>query len=169
MRLLQRVLYYRPALPGLLIVVGTAVMYVLFSRHVISAGIVRGDSMVPTLIPGGRYFINHYIYHLREPRRGDLVVFVHPLFKDLTVKRVIGVPGDVVEQRGGRFYVNGVLLEEPYVSAGTREGEVSGGYCRWQVPAHRYFLMGDNRAVSTDSRVFGTVAREDIKGLVMWQ
>jgi len=167
MNRVEKILRYRPPSPGLIMLAGVLLVYLVVSRHVISAGIVQGDSMLPTLAPGARYFINHYIYHLREPRHGDVVVFTHPLYADLTVKRVIGVPGDTVELRGARLFLNGAPLDESYV-APHRDAVLPATNRLWRIPAQRYFLMGDNRAVSADSRIFGPVSRRDIKGLVIW-
>lgn len=142
-------------------------MYAAASKHLICAGIVRGDSMAPTLLPGMRYFINRYIYHLRDPQRGDIVVFSHPLFRDLTVKRVIGLPGELVEERDGKIYVNHRALDEPYLAQSASTAAYSLSNTQWRVPPRCYFVMGDNRAVSTDSRSFGPVPREDIIGEVI--
>jgi signal peptidase I len=106
--------------------------------------------------------------------RGDVVVFDTPpaavqrcQAAGKFVKRVIGLPGDTVRERKGIVSVDGRQLSEPYVPAGHRSGE-SG---TWQVPAGSYFLLGDNRAESCDSRAFGAVPKRDIVGrvfLVYW-
>ncbi len=168
MELIIRTLRYRPRSPLLVMIAGVLAVYLVVSRHVVSAGIVQGDSMVPTLDEGSRYFINHYIYHLREPRRGEVVIFTHPRFDDLTVKRVIGVPGDTVELRAHQVYINGRELEELYLAARPAQPRGWRTNLVYHVPARRYFLMGDNRSHSADSRWFGYVRREDIKGRVIW-
>jgi signal peptidase I len=106
--------------------------------------------------------------------RGDVVVFDTPpaaasrcRVAGKFVKRVIGLPGDTVRERNGRVSVDGRPLSEPYVADGERDHETGS----WRVPAGSYFLLGDNRAQSCDSRVFGPVPKRDIVGrvfLVYW-
>jgi signal peptidase I len=117
-----------------------------------------------------RVLANRFIYHFRDPDRGEIVVFEtpggrnSPCYSQPTtfVKRIIGLPGDVVEERSGRIFVNGRPLEETYIAAGRRDDK-SG---RWEVPEGSYFMMGDNRAQSCDSRDWGAVPRANLIGPV---
>jgi signal peptidase I len=115
-----------------------------------------------------RVLANRFLYHLTEPARGDVVVFDTPDAalrecgtSGTFVKRVIGLPGETVSQRGGFIYVNGRRLAEPYAHDRTSvdDGE-------WTVGPSSYFMMGDNRANSCDSRRWGPVPRENIIGEV---
>jgi signal peptidase I len=145
---------------------------------------IPSSSMEPTLHcarPGSgcesrfsdRVLANRFIYHFRSPHRGDIVVFDTPPRTELPppqgcgtggtfVKRLVGLPGDTIRERSGVVFVNGKKLDEPYVKAGRRDAE-SGV---WHVPKGHYFMMGDNRASSCDSRRWGSVPRSDLIGPV---
>jgi len=123
---------------------------------------VEGTSMMPRLENHERIFINKFIYRLEPIRRGDVVVFWYPL--DTTksyIKRVIGLPGESVEIRDGRVLVNGKELDEPYVPSGYLDRQ---SYLPVQVKPDHYFVLGDHRGSSNDSRVWGTVDRSNIYG-----
>jgi signal peptidase I len=119
-----------------------------------------------------RVIANRLAYRFRDPKRGDIVVFEAPETADRCglreagsfVKRIIGLPGEVVSEREGVIYVNGTRLIEPYVAAARRERE-SGTWPR--VAPGEYFVLGDNRAQSCDSRVWGTVPRGSLIGPVL--
>lgn len=123
---------------------------------------VEGTSMMPRLTDQERIFINKFVYHLENIHRGDVVVFRYP--GDPTksyIKRVIGLPGDTVEFLRGDVYVNGKKLDEPYVIPEYRGSQTLGP---WQVGKDNYFVLGDHRNSSNDSRVWGTVPRNYIYG-----
>jgi signal peptidase I len=151
-------------LPVLLI--GSFLSYLLFSR-VLGTAVVAGDSMLPTLKPGQICLIQKWAFFGTGPRRGDLIVYRHPDVDGLTVKRVIGVPGDDISFRYPDVLVNGVRLREDYLSHG---GEVTTcGSLREDtvhVPAHSYFVLGDNRNASEDSRFTGMVEGAWIVGRI---
>jgi len=145
---------------------------------------IPSSSMEPTLHcarpgPGclarfsDRVLANRFIYRFRSPHRGEIVVFKTPPKTSLPppqgcgsggtfVKRLIGLPGDVVTERQGFVFVNGQRLNEPYVESSRRD-QNSG---RWVIPKGGYFFMGDNRASSCDSRRWGSVPRGDLIGPV---
>jgi signal peptidase I len=117
-----------------------------------------------------RVLANRFILHLRKPKRGDILVFRTPpaaLQRCGTggtfVKRLIGLPGETVSERDGRIFINGNRLAEPYLR-GSRQPGSDGG---WKVPAGNYFMMGDNRDNSCDSRQWGAVPRSSIVGPVV--
>jgi signal peptidase I len=118
-----------------------------------------------------RVLVNRFIYRFRKPHRGEIVVFRPPaiarkkcgnLNTSVLVKRLIGVPGDVLFESQGVFYLNGKLLKEPYVKPDRRDDRTG----RWLVPKGDYFFMGDNRIASCDSRDWGSVPRKDLIGPV---
>ena len=125
---------------------------------------VEGTSMMPGLNDQERIFINKYEYKLGTGAidRGDLVVFHFPLDRSQSyIKRVIAIPRDYVEIADGSVYVNGNKLDEPYVPPEFRDHL---NYPKQVVPEGRYFVLGDHRSSSNDSRVWGFVERSDIYG-----
>jgi signal peptidase I len=125
-------------------------------------------SMQPTLMEGDRILLNRLVYHFRDPRSGDVVVFHSPVNDDEDlVKRIVAVAGDRVAVRHGALYVNGVAQKEPYLL----EQNIEGDYPETLIPAGRVFVMGDNRNNSGDSRLFGPLETSVIIGeafVVYW-
>jgi signal peptidase I len=125
---------------------------------------VEGTSMMPTLTDQERIFINKFTYHygLGSVSRGDMVVFWYPRDTSKSyIKRIIGIPGDVVQIVSGQVYVNGRPLTEDYVPEEYRD------HVPWgpeRVPFDRYFVLGDHRSSSNDSRAWGFVDRKYIYG-----
>jgi len=141
---------------------------VLFvSINIISARIrVDGDSMLPTMVSGEYVVINRLSYRFGSPQPGDIIVFHFPRDpKEEYIKRVIGLPGDIVEVMNGAVYINGQPLAENYLS-------VKMNYTgKWEVPAGQLFVLGDNRNNSSDSHDWGTVPMDYVVGkavLVYW-
>jgi signal peptidase I len=123
---------------------------------------VEGTSMQPELRNRDRLFINKFVYHFEGISRGDVVVFHYPLNpRESFIKRVIGLPGDHIRIDEGTVYINGKALKEPYVPARYRDHR---SMAAGVVPPHEYFVMGDHRNISEDSRDFGPVPRSDIYG-----
>jgi signal peptidase I len=116
---------------------------------------VEGTSMMPSLDDQERIFVNKFVYRWEPIERGDIVVFRYPRDPSKSyIKRVIGVPGDRIRIDSGQLYVNDQAIEEDYVpSAYTDERS----YAEIVVPAHSYFVLGDHRSMSHDSRDFGPV------------
>lgn len=136
---------------------------------------IKGQSMDPNF-PDGEYLLTQKVsYYLRDPQRGDVVVFQPPKSVSETdefIKRVIGLPGDKVSVRGGRVYVNGKLLDEEYLkNVYTSEGAFLEEGAEYTVPDGQYFVMGDNRPHSSDSRSWGPITKKEMSGkawLVYW-
>lgn len=139
--------------------------------HFVKPTIVRGESMVPTLHPNDYLIMNRVAYRSKPVSYLDVIVFHSNLSldgesstkkKDL-VKRVIGLPGDVIEVRDGKVYRNGEELNEPYINDGVTDRDTM-----VVVPENQYFVMGDNRLNSSDSRdeQVGMVPKESIIGKV---
>ncbi len=123
---------------------------------------VEGTSMMPRLGDQDRLFINKFVYHFAEIHRGDVVVFHYPRDPQKSyIKRVIAVPGDELRIDDGRTYINGRLLAEPYVP---RRFHDSRSQDAMVIQADQYFVMGDHRSISSDSRDFGPVPRDLIYG-----
>jgi signal peptidase I len=144
------------------------IIAIVARAFLVQAFYIPSPSMVPTLQKNDRVLVNKLSYKLHAVHHGDIVVFkapkgIEPPVKDL-VKRVIGLPGDTVEGRpDGYVYVNGKKLTEKYVAA---PGLTTPGFSKRTVPPKSYWVMGDNRTVSEDSRFFGFIPKRDIVGRV---
>jgi signal peptidase I len=145
-----------------ILVVSFVLVFGFVRPFVVEAFWIPSASMVPTLKYGDRVLVNKFIYRFTEPERGDVVVFksVQDDQQDL-IKRVVGVPGDKISVRGGRLFVNDELQREPYVNKKMPDRSFA---APTTVPQNHIFVMGDNRANSQDSRVFGPVPKENIEG-----
>ena len=150
--------------------VGTAVLIALLLRSfVVEAFKIPSGSMIPTLEIGDHIFVNKFIYDFRKPQRGDVIVFKAPPDPSIDyIKRVVGVEGDRVEVRDGHVFVNGTnaTFGEATCPPGSHyacDGPIL-------VPKDHIFVMGDNREESSDSRFWGFVPLESIRGeaLVVW-
>jgi signal peptidase I len=123
---------------------------------------VEGTSMLPVLEDQDRLFINKLAYRVGEIHRGDVVVFLYPHDHEKSyIKRVIALSGDDLKIDHGQVYVNGSPVEEPYVPKRFADDR---SQPEMMVPAHEYFVMGDHRSISSDSREFGPVDRDLIYG-----
>jgi signal peptidase I len=121
---------------------------------------VESISMQPTLYAGNFVFVNKLAYQWGEPSRGDVIVFRYPPDPNQVpyIKRIVGLPGEVVSINGGKVYIDGDLLIEPYLTVNTHYDGV------WHVNQDHLFVMGDNRNNSSDSRTWGTVPVENVIG-----
>jgi signal peptidase I len=143
----------------LLIAIGLALVIIVFLYQPVK---VEGTSMAPLLSDQERIFINKFVYRFEAIHRGDVVVFWYPLDRSKSfIKRVIALPGETVTIRQGVVTVNGVVVPEPYVPP---QYEDVSDYGPTRVPADSYFVMGDHRVSSNDSRVFGPVPSQFIYG-----
>jgi signal peptidase I len=142
----------------------TIIIFLVIQNFVAQPYRIEQMSMEQTLEPGQYVLIDKLSPRWADYARGDVVVFWPPDTEhDVPfIKRVIGLPGDRVEIKDGSVYVNDVELDEPYVFEGPTEASVLGDVV--VVPPDSYFAMGDHRSDSTDSRVFGFIARDDIIG-----
>src|SRR5215469_4637742 len=123
---------------------------------------VEGTSMLPRLEDHDRLFINKFVYRISSIHRGDVVVFHYPRDPEKSyIKRVIGLPGDRIYVDRGRVYLNGKALRESYVPEEFRDTR---SMAEMVVPEDTYFMMGDHRSISSDSREFGPVERDLIYG-----
>jgi signal peptidase I len=121
--------------------------------------VIEGPSMEPTFHQWQRVLVNRLAYGFGDPQRGDVVVFNYPLATDRDfIKRVIGLPGETVDIVSGVVLVNGQPLDEPYIKEPPRHDG------HWVVGAEQYFVMGDNRNSSSDSRTWGALDRKFLIG-----
>ncbi|WKZ31009.1 MAG: signal peptidase I [Candidatus Dojkabacteria bacterium] len=149
------------------IVIALAICVVLY-LFLVTPHEVIGRSMQPNFVEGEYLIANKLVYKFKDPERGDVVIFKHSPTQDY-IKRVIAVPGDDVSVLDGNYYINGEMLDESeyladtvYTEGGTflHEGET------YTVKEGEIFASGDNRPHSTDSRAFGPVKQDDVKGRV---
>jgi signal peptidase I len=136
---------------------------------VVQTFFIPSASMEPTLMVGDRILVDKLSYHLHAVHRGDIVVFATPPGEDAgpnvkdLVKRVIGLPGETISSAGGQVVINGKPLPEPWLAPGV----VTTGINTQKIPAGEYFVMGDNRSDSQDSRFFGPIKGSLIVGRVV--
>jgi signal peptidase I len=174
----------RVALDWVFTIAGAVVIVFALKAWVVNPYRIPSSSMEPTLHCArpadgcearysDRVLANRFIYRFRDPKRGEIIVFKTPPEARLRcgeggtfVKRLIGLPGDRVSERDGIVYINGTRLDEPYIKPSRRDHDPPRSWSR--VPAGDYFFMGDNRASSCDSRVWGPVPRKNLIGEVFF-
>ena len=142
--------------------------YWMISRYFFQTIEVVGESMIPTLEQKGHYILNRTAYRNSPPRRGDVVVIRDPADHGISVKRIIALEGESVHFFRGKVYVNSEPLAEPYLLPGTRTFTYS--QMKEQLITcgqDQFFVLGDNRVASVDSRSYGPVSRSDILGQVI--
>jgi signal peptidase I len=176
---------YRTVIEWVLILMAVVLCTVVLRTYVVQSFYIPSGSMLPTLQVGDRIIVNKLSYRFHDPHRGDIVVFARPPLEDQAyadlVKRVIGLPGETISSHHGRVYINGQPLAEPWLPKGPQSytGALSGGDQHPQfdlpgpvkIPAGEYFVMGDNRTDSEDSRYFGPIPKSLIVGravFVVW-
>ena len=142
---------------------------ILIRTFLIQPFLVNGASMIPSFSNGDYLLIDELTYRFRTPERGEVVVFRNPNDeRTFFIKRVIGLPGETVAVRGNKVAItndehpNGLTLEEPYLSLGT----LTSGNAVLELREEEYFVLGDNRSYSYDSRNWGTLQKDNIVGLV---
>jgi signal peptidase I len=172
---------WRVGIDWVVTIVGAIAIVLAIKAWVINPYRIPSSSMEPRLHcaqPGSgciasysdRVLANRFLLHFRDPRRGEIVVFDTPPAAaqrcgagGTFVKRIVGLPGDLWEERDGFVFINGKKLEEPYLDPTRRDGQTYPGR---MIPAGQYFMMGDNRSQSCDSRIWGPVPRENLIGVV---
>jgi len=143
----------------LAVALGLALVIIIFLYQPVK---VEGTSMAPLLSDQERIFINKFIYRFEPIERDDVIVFWYPLDRSKSfIKRVVGLPGETIAIRSGHLYIDGKVLKEPYVPASYLDGL---SYPPMRIPDDEYFVMGDHRDSSNDSRAFGPVPRQFIYG-----
>jgi signal peptidase I len=141
---------------------------------VFQAYFVPSGSMIPTLQVGDRILVQKLFFSPSDVHTGEIVVFHGPAAdvvcgspQSILVKRVIGLPGETIQSKGNTVYLDGKALAEPWLPAGTQLGRA---IPKQTIPPGRYFMMGDNRSISCDSRYWGTIPGSSIVGkvLILW-
>lgn len=169
----------RKELYQLLCAIVVALIVSFFIRkYLFTSYIVQGESMMPTLMDGNGIIVNKIDYHFSTPEHGDIIVFHYPNAEDF-VKRVIGLPGDTIVYKDDQLYRNGKKVPEPYLDAYKKEIKdgkpltadftLEENRGTEKVPEGKLWVMGDNRRVSTDSRMFGFIDIGDVVGKVSFR
>lgn len=128
---------------------------------------VRGNSMYPSFLDGEYILTDKISYRLRQPKRGDVIIFRAPRNEEYDyIKRIIGLPGEAVKVEGGKIFINSQLVSEIYLQGGfyTQPGSFLKLGEDITIPENQYFVLGDNRTHSSDSREWGLVPKENIVG-----
>jgi signal peptidase I len=181
---------WRVALDWVVTIAGAVAIVLAIKAWIVNPYRIPSSSMEPTLhcarpAPGceagssDRVLANRFIYHFRDPKRGEIVVFKTPPLAEQEcgsegtfVKRLIGLPGEVWEERDGFVYINGKKLNEPYIQPSRRDSQTLGlmdippRHTYNRIPPNYYLMMGDNRNSSCDSRRWGLVPRKNLIGEV---
>jgi len=163
------------------VVAGAVLLALVVKIFLLQAFFIPSPSMYPTLKEGDRVLVNKLSYKLHDVNRGDVVVFERPASEAPSaipelIKRVVGLPGDSVTFRNGQVYINGELLNEPYLPAGvTTTADFAPNRCTPEapclIPQGDVWVMGDNRNDSKDSRYFGPIPESSIVGrafVIVW-
>lgn len=140
--------------------------YLIITNFVGGTIEVDGDSMVPTLHHGETYMLNRWSYHFRPPRRGELVVIRDPGYADMAIKRIVAIGEEHVEIHDAAVFIGGVALKEGYLAPKIRTFPAKGTAASFVIPRNHFFVLGDNRSNSLDSRSYGPLHRQQIIGVV---
>ncbi|MCM3033300.1 signal peptidase I [Niallia sp. MER 6] len=141
----------------LLVFIVACICLFVIRSYFFSLGKVDGESMYPTLNDHDYVLLDKVSYKIGEPKRFDIIMFTLP-DNSVLIKRVIGLPGEILEYKNNTLYINGSIVKESFLKEGTEDFETM------TIPDDGIFVMGDNRDHSTDSRVFGTVPVSHILG-----
>ena len=142
--------------------------FLFFSHFFLQSVRVVGVSMFPTLHDSERYLLNRWVFYVRAPHRTDVVVLRDPADNGFSVKRIVAAAGDSILLKDGDVFVNGKKLEEPYLLPGTTTIPGSSSQeLSFTCGRNQYFVLGDNRKNSVDSRAYGPVPRANILGLII--
>lgn len=141
--------------------------YLFISHFIFQMVEVQGQSMYPTLHNSDEFLLNRWAFFFHEPQRGTVVVLKDPSDGGYIVKRIVALPGEAVYLHNGKVYINGSRLNEPYLVPGTPTYPPADEKSELiQCGNNQYFVLGDNRNDSLDSRYFGPVQRRDILGTI---
>ncbi len=166
------------------VIIPALLLFLVLRAFIVEARYVPSPSMRPTIIEWDRFLVEKVSYRFREPRRGDIVVFhptatannlaneekirrgERPVSLNDFIKRIIGLPGEIIEIKEGTVFINGVPLEEDYITSDRRPIYEYGPVT---IPDGEYLVLGDNRNQSWDSHYWGFVPRKNIVGRAFWR
>jgi signal peptidase I len=151
---------------ALCILLWSVLAYLFISHFVMMAVQIKGASMSPTLLDGQRYILFRCPYLWRTPRAGEIVVIRDPEDHQLSIKRIIALPNQQIMIDRGGVYVNGKKFDEPYLTAEAARASVHKTVDKLTLGPNQYYVMGDNRDCSADSRIYGPVPKNGILGLI---
>jgi signal peptidase I len=163
----------RTVLEYLVLAIVAVLVALLIQAFLVKPYRIPSASMEDTLMIGDRVLVDRISWRFSQPARGDIAVFHAPMAGPVLIKRIIGMPGDEISLQGGLVYINGRRLDEPYVRRVNGRQEPSEPFSNgmpwslqepFKVPAGSYFMMGDNRTDSGDSREFGPIKRAQFVG-----
>jgi signal peptidase I len=157
---------YRQVRLLIFVVLFSWLSYFLISHFIFMTVQIQGNSMSPTLLDGDRYLLFRCPYLWRAPRQGEIVVIRDPEDQGLSIKRIVARPNDLVEIRADGVYVNGTRLAEPYLASFAALATGDFHVKPTRLGPDDYFVLGDNRPRSADSRTYGPVPRKAILGLI---
>lgn len=157
---------YRQSYAAVCIVLWSILAYLFISHFVMMRIEIKGASMWPTLLDGQRFILYRCPYLFRSPQRGEIVVIRDPEDHDLSIKRIIAGPGETIEIRRNGVYVNDVKLSEPYLTSFSTYASGNKIIKPTRLGPNDYYVLGDNRDRSADSRIYGAVPRNFILGCI---
>ncbi|WP_245772888.1 signal peptidase I [Paenibacillus catalpae] len=166
MQLTRKTKVLRELREWLISIIAATVIALLFQNYVYAQAEVHNISMQKTLAEGQRLIEDKWSYRFNQPEHGDIVIIHGPESPLRLVKRVIGLPGDVLDVRDGEVYLNGQLLSEPYAEGMTMP---LGMQFPYTVAPRQLFVLGDNREHSADSRTIGPIAFSSIEGKAVYR
>ena len=154
----------RASYVALCLLLWSTLSYILITHFILRTVEIKGASMSPALLDGQKYILYKFHYLFRSPLKGEIVVIRDPEDHGLSIKRIIGVPHETFEIRRDGVYINGAKFDEPYLSQESRFAAGHKLVKPTQLGENQFYVLGDNRDYSADSRIYGPVPKDAILG-----